>query len=94
MSSEPPDLKVVQLREDRPLVSDIPCMLRRLADRIESGEQPADCVIVLVNGARYQPNVFCFGDALDTRSIIGMLDLAMAQRRQSLFDDDERDNPE
>lgn len=83
--------EIVQLR-DSPMVNDIPNMLRKLADSIEGGEQEATFAFVVVNGSRYAPTCFGFGDGMDTRSIIGMLDLAISQRRASLFEDDERDN--
>lgn len=67
--------EVVQLR-DGPKINDIPGRLRQLADSIESGEQTADYALVIVDGDKTVPNLFGFGNALDTRSIIGLLDIS------------------
>lgn len=66
---------VERLRE-APLLNDIPARLRYLADQIESGEQKADFALVVIDGDSIIPDLFGFGNALDTRSILGMLDIA------------------
>lgn len=74
--SEAPDLKVVPIRDGRPLINDIPNRLRHLADLIESGKEKADYVLVIADGDRAIPTMYGYGDALDTREILGLLSLA------------------
>lgn len=85
------DLKVVQLR-DTPLLNDIPGQLRAMADRIEAGELVADFALVVIDGDHVVPDLFGYGAALDTRSMLGMLDLAKDWFiRQLVADDDNSD---
>ncbi len=72
------DLKIVQLHEGRPALNDIPNRLRHLADLIDKGEQRADFALVVIDGERPVPDLFGYGDAMDTRSILGLLELAKA----------------
>lgn len=69
------DLKVVPIHDGRPLLNDIPNRLRLLADLIESGGQRADYAIVIIDGDRPIPDVYGYGDAMNTREILGFLDL-------------------
>lgn len=87
------DLKVVELREGRPLLNDIPGQLRLLADRIEKGEQAAYTALVLINGDHYVPDTLLLGNAMETRLILGMLDLARHARITALFADDDQLDP-
>lgn len=67
--------EIVQLRESPPL-NDIPARLRYLADQIESGEQKADFALIIIDGDSPMPDLFGFGEVLETRALLGFLDLA------------------
>lgn len=69
-------LKVVPIRDGRPLINDIPNRLRHLAELIESGEVAADFALIVIDGEEAVPNIYGYGNAMDTRSILGLLDQA------------------
>ncbi len=72
------DLKVVSLR-DGPLLNDIPGMLRRTADRIESGDvAEADVALLIIPQPGDWPRVFGFGDTTGSNDPIVILELAKA----------------
>jgi hypothetical protein len=56
-------MEVVQLREGRPPLTDIPGRLRLLADQIEAGEHGdvAGALVLLPRPSDY-PSIFGFGD--------------------------------
>jgi hypothetical protein len=68
--------EVVQLRE-QPLLSDIPGMLRNLADNIESGKyEGCDAVLVVMPIAGDYPKTFGFGDVSGLNDPIIQFELA------------------
>lgn len=61
-------------------LADVPLQLRRLADRIESGEEPAsDHAIVVLEHASGGLSVFGFGKAGDLAREVGLLHMATLQ---------------
>ena len=70
-------MKVVGLRPG-PTVDNIPAMMRQLADRIESGEQPADAVLCIIPQPGDWPAIFGWGDHQGDLGNIGLCELAKA----------------
>lgn len=90
------DLKIVQLHEGRPALNDIPNRLRHLADLIDKGEQRADFALIVIDGDHPMPDMFGYGDAMNTREILGLIELAKAWFVTQVQDDDDatgEDNP-
>ena len=73
----PPELKVVPLREDCVSLTDIPAMLRKLADEIESGDV-ADVTgaFCLIPRSRDYLLLYGWGDVEGRNEPIIQLDLA------------------
>jgi hypothetical protein len=69
--------EIVQIREGAPLLSDIPAMLRRLADQIEAGEhgQVETAFLILPADGDY-PKVFGWGDVDGGNDPVIQLELA------------------
>ena len=70
---------VIPLRGNRPLVSDIPGMLRQLADNFEAGEETAEGILILIpTGAEenFWPKILGFGENWETHYRIAQLELA------------------
>lgn len=76
--SDRPDLKVVEIREGRPLLNDIPGRLRVLADQIEAGDKFGEVTFVhiIIDGERPLPHQVGFGNLPQDRYILGLLDQA------------------
>jgi len=68
-------MKVVPLRE-RPTVSDIPGMLRKLADDIESGETMAHAVLAIIPRDGDWPVICGFGEHLGDHGNIAVCEMA------------------
>lgn len=83
------DLKIVPIRDGRPLINDIPNRLRLLADQIDKGEIAADFALVILDGDRPLPTLLGYGDALDTRELLGLLALAESVFVHNAMADDE-----
>lgn len=71
---------ITPLRGNRPLVSDIPGMLRQLADKFEAGGETAEGILVLipptVEDETYWPKLLGFGENWETHYRIAQLELA------------------
>jgi len=67
MSDKP---KIVELREGRPSLADIPGRLRLMADRIERGETEATTAYLIVPRDGDYPQLFGWGDIEGERSPI------------------------
>lgn len=66
---------VVKLR-DGPLISDIPGMLRQLADAFERGDETAEGILVIVPVEGDWPDIHGYGEHLSDYVNIAVLDLA------------------
>lgn len=67
-----PDLKVVPIRDGKPLLTDIPGMLRNLADMLESGEvdAPRRAMCVLV-GPVDRMTIYQWGGDASVHEVVG-----------------------
>lgn len=89
-----PDLKVVKIREGRPLLNDIPGRLRLLADQIEAGEEfgPVEYAFIILDVDKPLPACLGFGNIPTDRAMLGLIDQAhevsmqMIRERQETFD--------
>ena len=63
---------------DRPLLSDIPAMMRHVADQIEAGDIHVKSAIFIVPVERDWPNIFGWGDHLGDHGNIAVCELAKA----------------
>jgi len=72
--------EVRALRNGRPPISDIPAMMRQMADWIEKGEikiDPAHAGVLFIIPRSYDwPDVYGWGDHLGDHSNIAILELA------------------
>jgi hypothetical protein len=60
------------------LVSDIPAMLRRMADKIEAKEIEADSVLFIIDKPGDWPEIFGWGEHLSDYGNIAVCELARA----------------
>lgn len=70
------DDKVTPLREGRALLTDIPGMMRQVADQIEQGEIEASSMLVVVPRDGDWPRIFGWGEALSDLERIATMELA------------------
>ncbi len=70
------ELNVVSMGRDC-TIRDIPQMLRRMADKLESGEETAQSLVAVIPREDHV-DVFLWGDDLGRYGIIGVLDTAKA----------------
>lgn len=72
-----PSLKVVPLRPGRALLSDIPGMMRQIADQIEKGEikDVTEVMFIIPRPGKF-PDLFGWGEPMDDYMGIAVLELA------------------
>lgn len=80
--------EVINLRDARPLLSDIPGMLRHVANQIEAGDIQATSMIAIVPRDGDWPIVFGWGEHLGDLGNIATCELAKAFFVHSLTQQD------
>jgi len=69
-------VELVSLRDHRPLISDIPAMMRKLADDIEAGTIPAKSALFIIPRDGDWPDIYGWGDHLGDHGNIALCEIA------------------